>query len=68
VPPLTLLGNVITSSISYHKNAYVATAHAPNHVIREYGVNNNNIFGIRDPDLPNTTFIGLRRRLRVVYF
>ena len=36
---------------------------------REYGVKNNYIFGIPDPDLPihYTTFIGLRRRLRVVY-
>jgi len=36
---------------------------------REEGVKNNYIFGIHDPDLPihYTTFIGLRRRLRVVY-
>ena len=49
------------------ENAYAATAHAPNHVTREYGVKINYIFGIPDPDLPvhYTTFIGLRRRLRV---
>ena len=51
------------------ENAYAATAHAPNHVTREYGVKNNYIFGIPVPDLPihYTTFIGLRRRLRVVW-
>jgi len=38
-------------------------------VTREYGVKNNYIFGIPNPDLPihYVTFIGLRRRLRVVY-
>jgi len=51
------------------ENANAATAHAPNHVTREYGVKNNYIFGIPDPDLPihYTTSLGLRRRLRVVY-
>jgi len=51
------------------ENANAATAHAPNDVTREYGVKNNYIFGIPDRDLPihYTTFIGLRRRLRVVY-
>jgi len=34
------------------ENAYAATAHAPNHVTCEYGVKNNYIFGIPDPDLP----------------
>ena len=36
---------------------------------REYGVKNNYIFGIPNPDLPihYATFIGLRRRLRVVF-
>ena len=33
------------------ENAYAATAYAPNHVTREYGVKNNYIFGIPDPDL-----------------
>ena len=33
-------------------NAYAATAHAPNHVTREQGLNNNYIFGIPDSDLP----------------
>jgi len=33
------------------ENAYAATAHAPNHVIREQGVKNNYIFGIPEPDL-----------------
>jgi len=47
---------------------YAATAHAPNHVTHEYGVKNNYVFGIPDPEFPihYTTFIGLRRRLRVV--
>ena len=51
------------------ENAYAATAHVPNHATREKGVKNNYIFEIPDPDLPihYTTFIGLRRRLRVVY-
>ena len=36
---------------------------------REKGIKNNYIFGIPDPDLPihYATFIGLRRRLTVVY-
>ena len=42
-----------------------------NHVTREYGVKNDYIFGIPDPDLPihYTASIVLRRRLglRVVY-
>jgi len=51
------------------ENAYAATAHAPNHVIREQRVKNDYIFGIPDPDLPihYTTFIELRQQLRVVY-
>jgi len=51
------------------KNAYAASAHAPNHVTVSRVVKNNYIFGITDPDLPihYTTFTGLRRRLRVVY-
>jgi len=50
----------IPASISI-VNAYMATAHAPNHVTREQGVKNNYIFGMPDPDLPihYTTFIGL---------
>jgi len=52
------------------ENAYAATVLAPNHVTRECGGKNNYIFGIPDPDLPihYATFIGLRRRLRVVIF
>jgi len=44
------------------KNVYAATAHAPNHMNREYGVKNNYIFGIHDPDfrIHYSTFIGLR--------
>ena len=34
------------------ENEYAATAHAPNHVTREYGVKNNYIFGMLDLDLP----------------
>jgi len=63
----------VTSYIGSHwlplKMRTRATAHVPNHATREKGVKNNYIFEIPDPDLPihYTTFIGLRRRLRVVY-
>ena len=48
------------------ENAYAAIAHALDHVTREQGVKNDYIF---DPDcfIHYTTFIGKRRRLRVVY-
>jgi len=51
------------------ENASAGTAHVPNHVPCKYGVKNNSIFGIPDPDLPirYATFNGLRRRLRVIY-
>jgi len=45
-----LESRVITFPIDYH--AYAFTVHAPNHVTREYGVKNNYIFGIPDPNLP----------------
>ena len=45
------------------------SVHAPNHVTCKYGVKNNYIFGIYDPDMPihYITFMELRWRLRVVY-
>ena len=60
---------VITVPVNYHRKC--VRGHCACAESREpwVVVENNYIFGIPDPDLPihYTTFVGLRRRLRVVY-
>ena len=59
-----------TSSIEHHwKCVYAATAHEPNHATSKYGSKNWLHFWNARPQyllIHCTTFIGLRRRLRVV--
>jgi len=70
--PVNTFENPMPIRSSYNgaiENAYAATARALKHVTNAYGVKSKYISEVSDPDLPihYTTFIGIRRRLRVVY-
>ena len=60
---------VITFPIDYHRKCVLGHCACAESRDPWVGGQNDYIFGIPDPDLPihYTTFIGLRRRLRVVY-
>jgi len=60
---------VITVPIDYHRKCVCGHCACAESRDQWVGGQNNYIFGIIDPDLPihYTTFIGLRRRLKVVY-
>ena len=68
-PPTPILSWVMSDNVSHWLPLKMRTLPLRMRRITWPGVKNNYIFGIPDPDLPihYTTFIGLRRRLRVVY-